>query len=350
MHIDMNLHGVRIVRTDAEIECPVIDTALRNAGADLVLLSGGIAPDSLCDAIEDAQLLLMCYTQISATVINSAKRLKGIVKYGVGIDAIDITAATAAGIPVVNVPEYAEQTVAEGAFCLMLSLMKQLLPMHNSMQKDGWFDPALQWLGHDIHGKTIAIVGAGRIGCAFARMASAGFGANVIGYDPYVSRDIMGTRGIRKVDDLHTLLNEADVVSIHTTLSPETLAMIGTTEFAAMNKNPVFINVSRGALVEETALIHALNTGQIRAAGLDVYAHEPLNKHTHALASLYARDNVIMLPHLTFFTHEAMHRLSEDTLARCCEILRGDRITIRSTDPRLRAQEGVLNVTTPGAS
>lgn len=344
MRINMNLEGVRIVRTDSEIECPAIDTALRDAGAQLILLEGDIDSHSLCNALREAHLLLMCYTPITASAINSAPHLRGIVKYGVGIDAIDIPAATDAGIPVVNVPEYAEQTVAEGAFCLMLSLMKRLLPMHVAMQQQGWFNPASSWLGSDISGKCVAIVGAGRIGCAFARMAGQGFGANVIAYDPHVSREAMASMGLCKVDDLHALLNEADVVSIHTVLNPESSAMIGVNEFAAMTRHPVFINVSRGALVDEAALRSALDTGQIRAAGLDVYASEPLNKTSHALASLYGRDNVILLPHLTFFTHEAMQRLSDDTLARCVEILEGKRVTIRSTDPRLRAQERMLNV------
>ncbi|MFK7995542.1 MAG: 2-hydroxyacid dehydrogenase [Granulosicoccus sp.] len=344
MHIDLNLNGVRIVRTDAEIECPAIDTALQAAGAELVLLNGDIDAHSLCNALTDAQLLLMCYTPITKEVISHARHLRGIVKYGVGIDAIDIAAATQAGIPVVNVPEYAEQTVAEGAFCLMLSLMKRLMPLHATMQQRGWFDPASPWLGNDIYGKSVAIVGAGRIGCAFARMAGSGFGAHVIGYDPHVSRENMARNGIHKIDDLHTLLNEADVVSIHTVLNSDTSAMIGAAEFAAMKKKPVFINVSRGALVDEMALIAALDNHQITAAGLDVFSSEPLNKDTHALKSLYGRDNVILLPHLTFFTHEAMHRLSEDTLARCIEILQGKSVTIRSNDPRLQAQKNVLNV------
>lgn len=344
MQISTNLKGVRIVRTDAEIECPDIDTALLNAGAELVLLEGGIDAASLYDAVSSADLLLMCYTPITASVIHNARQLKGIVKYGVGIDAIDINAATAAGIPVVNVPEYAEQTVAEGAFCLMLSLMKRLLPMHKAMQQKGWFDPTSQWLANDISGKCVAVIGTGRIGCAFARMAGMGFGADVIGYDPNVSTEVMATMGIRKVDHLHALLNKADVVSMHNVLSPDTHAMIGPEEFSAMKRNPVFINVSRGALVDESALLIALDTGQISAAGLDVYSIEPLNRQTHALSDLYDRDNVILLPHMTFFTHEAMYRLSEDTLARCCEILEGHSITIRSTDPRLRAQKDVLNV------
>ncbi len=341
---DLNLSGICIVRTDAEIECNEIDAWFTSRGADLVLLPGDVSEHELCSAVANASLILMCYTTISSVVIQSANQLKGIVKYGVGIDAIDIVAATKRGVPVVNVPEYAEQTVAEGAFCLMLALVKKLLPVHRAMQQDGWIDPASQWLGSDIHCKCVAIVGAGRIGRAFARMAGAGFGARVIAYDPNVSSAELQSLDIEKIDDLHVLLEQADIVSMHTVLNDSTRAIIGRKEFAAMRRRPVLINVSRGALIDESALIEALNNKQISAAGLDVFTDEPLNRTSHALSCLYECDNVILSPHLTFFTHEAMQRLTTDTLARCEEVLRGESVLIRSKDPRLLAQHGMLNV------
>jgi D-3-phosphoglycerate dehydrogenase len=340
----LDLSGVRIVRTDAEIDCPAIDAALCSAGAELVLLPGDTNESKLCEVIRDASLLLMCYTPITAAVIQSATRLQGIVKYGVGIDAIDIDTAIRHGIPVVNAPDYAESTVAEGAFCLILALAKRLLPISQAMQENGWIDPSSQWLGNDIRDKCVAIIGAGRIGRALARMAGKGFGARIIAYDPHVAAKAMLADGIQKVDDLHELLHQADVVSMHTVLNDSTRLMVGQAEFAAMHRKPIFINVSRGALVDESALLHALNSGQIRAAGLDVYTDEPLDRSSHRLAGLFSRDNVILLPHMTFYTHEAMQRLSEDTLARCRELLNGSRVTIRSSDPRLLAQHGVLNV------
>lgn len=340
----LDLTGICVVRTDAEIECKDIDAWFIAKGADLILLQGDVSETDLCAAVVNASLILMCYTTINSTVIHAADQLKGIVKYGVGIDAIDIVTASARGIPVVNVPEYAEQTVAEGAFCLMLVLLKKLLPMHQKMQRDGWIDPSANWQTSDLHGKCVAIVGAGRIGRAFARMARHGFGARVIAYDPNVSAEELKALDIEKVDTLHELLGQADVVSVHSVLNDETRALIGHQEFAAMQQHPVLINVSRGALIDEAALLNALNTNQISAAGLDVFTDEPLNKSSHALSSLFERDNVILSPHMTFFTTEAMQRLTSDTLARCEEVLRGERVTIRSNDPRLLSQHGVLNV------
>src|SRR5436190_8548058 len=117
----------KAVRTDRELECPEIDAGLRTAGCELVLLPEGIGEDELIAAVRDADLLLMCYTPVTARVIAASEKLKGIVKYGVGIDAIDIPAAMSRGIPVVNVPDYAEETVAEGAFALMIALLKKLM-------------------------------------------------------------------------------------------------------------------------------------------------------------------------------------------------------------------------------
>ncbi len=161
----------KAVRTDRELECPEIDSGLRALGCDLVLLPDGVSEDELAAAVRDADLLLMCYTPVTARMIAAAPKLKGIVKYGVGIDAIDISAAMAHGIPVVNVPEYAEETVAEGAFALMIALAKKLMPIGREMAARGWAWPMPQWQGLDLAGSTLGLVGTGKIGRSMARMA-----------------------------------------------------------------------------------------------------------------------------------------------------------------------------------
>jgi D-3-phosphoglycerate dehydrogenase len=326
----------KAVRTDCELECPDIDTGLRAAGCDLVLLPEGVSEEELIAAVRDCDLLLMCYTPVTARVIAAAEKLKGIVKYGVGIDAIDIPAAIARGIPVVNVPEYAEETVAEGAFALMIALAKKLMPIGREMDAKGWAWPTPQWLGLDLAGRTLGIVGSGKIGRSMARMA-AGFRMRVIGYDPYVSADQMRTGGIEKVDDLPSLLRASDVVSIHAVLNDETRHLIGGLELGLMKPSAFLINVSRGAIVDEAALVVALREGVIAGAALDVFSQEPMHAE-HPMAALYEMDNVILFPHLTFYTEEAMRRLTEDTLARCREILEGRPVLVKSHDPRLRAQ------------
>jgi D-3-phosphoglycerate dehydrogenase len=332
----------KAVRTDRELECPEIDAGLRALGCDLVLLPEGISEDELITAVGDCDLLLMCYTPVTARVIAAAEKLKGIVKYGVGIDAIDIPAAMARGIPVVNVPEYAEETVAEGAFALMVALAKKLKPIGREMTERGWAWPTAKWMGVDLAGRTLGLVGTGKVGRRMARMA-AGFRMRVIGYDPYVPAGVMHGAGIEKADELPALLRSSDVVSIHAVLNDETHHLIGGLELSLMKPAAFLINVSRGAIVDEDTLVVALREQVIAGVALDVYSREPLTRTGHPLSALYGMDNVILSPHLTFYTEEAMRRLTEDTLARCTEILEGKPVRVKSHDPRLRAQrEGVL--------
>jgi D-3-phosphoglycerate dehydrogenase len=294
-------------------------------------------------AIPEADLLLMCYTPVTARVIAAAPRLKGIVKYGVGLDAIDIPAARARGIPVVNVPEYAEETVAEGAMALMMALARRLKPIQRAMDKDGWIWPDAQWLGHDLSGKTLGIVGLGRIGASVARMAGAGFRMRVLAYSPGADAERLARAGAERSESVRALCAESDFVSIHCVLNERTRGLIGAAEIAAMKPTAFLVNVSRGAIVDEMALLEALRGRRIAGAALDVYSREPLSKQGHPLSELYAMDNAIAFPHLTFYTHEAMERLQDETLERCLEVLEGRPVRVKSRDPRLRAQErGVL--------
>jgi D-3-phosphoglycerate dehydrogenase len=241
-------------------------------------------------------------------------------------------------IPVVNVPEYAEETVAEGAFALMIALAKRLPAITAAVSRDGWLWPEQRWLGRDIAGSTLGLVGCGKIGRSMARMAGQGFRAKVLGFDPGVDAATMRDAGVEKVDDLHVMLGACDFVSIHCVLNDDTRGLIGCRELACMKPSAILINVSRGAIIDEAALVEAIVAGRIAGAGLDAYSLEPLARSGHPMSALFDRDNVILFPHLTFFTHEAMRRLEDDTLARCFEVLEGRPVTIRSRDPRLRAQ------------
>ncbi len=331
---------MKIIRTDAELQTPIVDAALREAGHDLVRLPDGVNEDSLISAIADADLLLMCYTPITARVIAAAPRLRAIVKYGVGIDAIDIPAAKARGIAVVNIPEYAEETVAEGAFALMIALARKLIPLDRQMRSQGWAWPEPAWRGSDIAGKTVGIIGFGKIGRSMARMCGAGFRANVIAYSPHTPAADMEAAGVRRCEALHELLAQSDMVSIHCVLNDSTRHLIGAAELRAMKPHAHLINVSRGAIVDEAALVRALQEGWIAGAGLDVFSEEPLRRKGHMISPLFDMDNVILSPHLTFYTAEAMERLERETLDRCNEILEGRPVLVKSADPRLQGQTG----------
>jgi len=326
----------KVVRTDRELEMHRVDARLRELGADLVVLPDGTAEEVLAREVADADLLLMCYARITARVIEGAARLKAIVKYGVGIDAIDITAARARGIPVVNVPAYAEETVAEGAFMLLMALFKRFKPIHQAMQREGWIWPEQRWQAQDLSGKTLGLVGLGRIGASMARMALA-FRMRVIAFDPRADR-AHAPAGVEFAPALGALLASCDAVSIHCVLNDLTRRLIGAAELARMKPGAVLVNVSRGEIVDEVALVQALQSGRLAGAGLDVYGQEPLRRQGHPLSALFELDNVILWPHLTFYTREAMQRLEDETLERCLEALAGEPVTVKSTDPRLRAQ------------
>jgi D-3-phosphoglycerate dehydrogenase len=326
----------KVVRTDRELEMQRVDAALREAGGHLVVLPDGTPEDQLAHEVADADLLLMCYARISRRVIEGATQLKAIVKYGVGIDAIDIDAARERGIPVVNVPAYAEETVAEGAFALLMALFKRFKPIHRAMQTEGWAWPEAQWLAGDLAGKTLGLIGLGRIGRSMARMAGA-FRMRVRVYDPHLAAGALPP-GVERCDTLDALLRSSDAVSVHCVLNAQTRHLLGASQLACMKPSAFLVNVSRGEIVDEAALLQALCAGRIAGAALDVYGQEPLSRQGHMLSALYEMDNVLLWPHLTFYTVEAMQRLEDETLARCFEALRGEPLQVASRDPRLRAQ------------
>ncbi|MGC1347258.1 MAG: NAD(P)-dependent oxidoreductase, partial [Methyloceanibacter sp.] len=281
--------SMKAVRTDEEIECPGIDAGLHARGVDLVTLPDGVSEDALRFAAAVADLLLVCYTPITARVIDATAKLKGIVKYGVGVDAIDIPAAMRHGVPVVNVPEYAEETVAEGAFALMIALAKRLPEIRRTMERDGWIWPASRWLGRDVAGSTLGLVGCGKIGRSMARMAGQGFRTRVPGFDPFVDASTMATAGVEKVGDLRAMLSVCDFVSIHCVLNDATRNLIGRAELGCLKPTAILVNVSRGALIDEQALVETVVEGRIGGLALDVYSKEPIAMAGHAMSALFGR-------------------------------------------------------------
>ena len=306
----------KIVRTDPNMR--IIEDHL----ADLsrlaqVVTVDGYDEEALMREVVDADIILTCYEPITARVIGAAKRLKGIVKNGVGVDNIDVAAATARGIPVVHCPDYGSDTVADHCFALLMALARKVVLLNNTMKRKGWMWPEPQYQGVDIKGKTIGIIGLGRIGTAMARRCQ-GFGMKIVAYDPYVDQNPTGWDDLSFVA-LNELLGCSDFIAPLCVLTDETNGMIGQEEFAIMKKSMFLIDVSRGAIVDKTALIEALEQGRIAGAGFDVFPDEPLQPNNHLLGM----DNVIVSPHLAFYTREAWVRLERDTLAGVTALLEG---------------------------
>jgi len=325
------------VRTDCEQLVPYLTDELRKVADVVELPEFGTTEDDLVAACSDADVLLHCYTPVTERVLANAPKLRGIVKYGVGIDAIDINACKKMDIPVANIPEYGEETVAEGAFMLMIGLAKKTKPLQAHMARDGWAWPTESVLGNDLAEKTLGMVGNGRIGKCMARMAG-GFRMNLLCYDPYVSAEEMAAQRITKVNNPRELCVRSDTVSIHTVLNDETRGLIGTEELAAMKDTATLVNVSRGPIVDEDSLVSAVLGGRIAGVGLDVFSGEPLSHEGHRMSEIMARDNVLLTPHLAFWTKEARDRLMDEALERCMELLHGKPLTVLSKDPRLTSQ------------
>jgi D-3-phosphoglycerate dehydrogenase len=306
----------KIVRTDPKMRI------LEGHLGDLSRLAQIVTVDerdeeTLTQQVVDADIILTCYEPITEQVIGSAKRLKGIVTYGVGVDSIDVAAATEKGIPVVYCPDYGSDTVADHCFALMLGLARKLVFLNNTMKQKGWMWPEAQYQGVDIKGKTIGIIGLGRIGTAMARRCE-GFGMKIVAYDPYVDQNPTGWNDLTFVP-LNELLACSDFIAPLCVLTEETDGMIGQEEFALMKKTVFLIDVARGAIVNKAALIEALEQDRIAGAGFDVFPDEPLQPNN----PLLGMDNVIVSPHLAYYTQEAWKRLERDTLAGVMALLEG---------------------------
>ncbi len=220
----------------------------------------------------------------------------------------------------------------------MIALAKKLVPISREMAQEGWAWPTPRWMGFDLAGRTLGLVGTGQDRPLDGADGAMDFACASSAIIRMSMRKQCAQPASRKYDDLTAMLKVCDVVSIHAALSAQTRHLIGAKELAAMKPSALLINSARGALVDEAALVLALQEKRIGGAGLDVFSREPLAHRGHPMSALFEMDNVILFPHLTFYTQEAMARLEDETLQRCFEILEGRPVLVKSHDPRLRAQ------------
>lgn len=266
-----------------------------------------------CDA-----LLSLLTDKIDKSIININPKLKVISNYAVGFDNIDVSYATQKGIPVTNTPGVLTDAVAEHTFALMVSIARKITLSDTFTRKKrykGW-DPLL-FLGTELKGKTLGIVGLGRIGSGVAQRAYQGLGMNIIYYD--IKHDLTFERHFHAhKKSLWELLKESDFVTLHVPLLPSTHHLIGTKELSFMKRTAYLINTSRGAIIDEKALVAALKRQQIAGAALDVYEFEP--KLTPGLEKL---DNVVLTPHTASATVEARNAMAEIAANNILAIFKG---------------------------
>ncbi len=254
----------------------------------------------LLDAITDADAVLVrSATKVDEEALGVARRLKVVARAGVGLDNVDVRAATQNGVLVVNAPTSNIVSAAELAVALMLAAARHLSPAHAALTRGEW--KRSKYTGIELYEKTVGIVGLGRIGVLVAQRLSA-FGMDVIAYDPYVQAGRAAQMGVRMVS-LEELMTESDFISVHLPKTPETVGLIGADEFAIARPGLVLVNAARGGIVEEKALYDALKTGRIAAAGLDVFAQEPCTD-----SPLFELENVVATPHLGASTDEAQEK------------------------------------------
>jgi glyoxylate reductase len=258
--------------------------------------------------------------RIDAEVMAAAPRLKVISNFAVGFDNVDIPAATKRGIVVTHTPDVLTETVADFTICLMLAAARRLVEADRYTRDGKWktWEPLLL-AGQDIHHATLGLIGLGRIGAAVARRAQ-GFGMRVLYYDVVRREDLESSLSItyRSLDDV---LRDSDVISVHVPLSEQTRHLIGRAQFALMKNTAVFVNTSRGPVVDQRALAEALTSRRIFAAGIDVFEQEPVSSDD----PLLKLDNVIVVPHIASASIPTRIRMATLAAENLVAVLQGKR-------------------------
>jgi len=296
---------------------PNLDTArevLGSIGADLQLAPQA-TPEAILKVAAPADALLVTYAKITADMIQQMTRCRIISRFGIGVDNVDLEAATAAGIVVTKVPDYCIDEVSDHAMALLLALVRKI-PASNAQVHAGRWEMKAVVPIHRLKGRILGLVGFGRIPRLLAPKAKA-FGLRVIVHDPLVQADVIAREHIDQVD-FDELLAQSDYVSIHTPLLPETRNLFNGDAFGRMKPGSYLINTARGPIVDEQALARALDAGQLAGAALDVMPQEP-----PAGSPLLGRDNVIITPHTSFYSEESLLELQRKAAQEVADVLTG---------------------------
>ncbi|TDZ97832.1 D-3-phosphoglycerate dehydrogenase [Mycobacteroides salmoniphilum] len=305
-------------------ERPVVLIADKLAQSTVEALGDGVevrwvdGPDrpALLAAVPDADALLVrSATTVDAEVLAAGTKLKIVARAGVGLDNVDVKAATARGVLVVNAPTSNIHSAAEHAVTLLLATARQIPPADASLKAHTWKRSSFN--GVEVFGKTVGVVGLGRIGQLVAQRLAA-FGTHIVAYDPYVSAARAAQLGIELLT-LDELLGRADFISVHLPKTPETAGLIGKDALAKTKPGVIIVNAARGGLIDEAALADAIRSGHVRGAGLDVFATEPCTD-----SPLFELEQVVVTPHLGASTSEAQDRAGTDVAASVQLALAGE--------------------------
>jgi D-3-phosphoglycerate dehydrogenase / 2-oxoglutarate reductase len=310
------MHNILITDDIGSAGLALLDTAT-DVHYDVVKLP---APDQLAGLIGNYEgLITRSGTPLTADIFEAARKLRVAGRAGVGLDNVDIDAATLRGVLVMNTPEANTLAAVELTMALLLAACRHLPQANASVKRGEW--TRAKFLGTQLSDKTLGIIGLGRIGSRVATRCQA-FGARVIAYDPYITEEIADRLHVHLVSDLDELLTQADIITVHTPLTEETRGMIGAAEIGKMKDRVYLINCARGGIYNEQALYEALVSGKVAGAGIDVYSSEP--PKNELLTKLLAMEKVVATPHIGANTAEAQRDVAVQIVQQVIDALRGD--------------------------
>lgn len=310
---------MRVVVTDYSFpDLEVEETILQGSGHTLTAWKEKRSPAELAELVADADAVITQFAPVNAQVIAAMQRAKVIVRYGIGVDNVDLEAARARGIPVCNVPDYCIDEVADHTLAFILATTRQVVPNCVRIREGTWGLATPLGGMQALRDLTVGVVGFGRIGREVAARLKA-FKCRVLVSDPVVSASAIEQAGCEPAA-LASLFQQADILTLHCPSTAQTRGMVNTGSLAAMKRGAILINVARGDLVDSAALVAALESGQLSAAALDVFAPEPIPTDHPILK----RDNVIVASHIASCSVPAVRKLRETAATLALTALRGD--------------------------
>lgn len=302
---------------------------LKKAGFEVEVKTDHTKEELLAKISNYDALIVRSQTKVTADIIEVATNLKVIGRAGVGVDNVDVEAATKKGIIVMNAPDGNTVSTAELSVAMLLALARNIPQAHASLKGGAW--DRKTFTGVEVNGKTLGVVGMGRIGSEVAKRMLA-MGMKVIAYDPFFTEEKAASLGVKMVN-LDAIITESDFITVHTPLTPETKGLFGAKEFARMKKGVRLVNCARGGIYDEAALAEAIKSGQVAGAALDVYTSEP-----PADRSLIELPQTVVTPHLGASTKEAQENVAVDVAIEVIKVLKGESFKNAVNLPPLRPE------------
>lgn len=306
----------RIVVTDCDHDSMEPELAIARRHGIQLEVRQSATEDDVIAAAADADAILVQYAPITARVLDSLPRLRAIGRYGVGVDTVDVDAATARGVAVCNVPDYGTEDVSDHAIALTMALVRGV-PLLDRQIRSGGYDYSAARPLHRTSVQTFGVLGMGRIGSATARKAK-GIGFDVVGFDPLRQAGTLTEDGIR-VLEMDEVLACSDILSLHVPLSQATHHLIDDSAIRRMKPGAQIVNTARGALIDTQALAAAVSAGRLSGAALDVFEQEPLP----ADSELRRHPNIVLTPHISWYSEESFGELKRRTIQNVIDVIEG---------------------------